>query len=64
MQEISDIKTYAKSHDVPIMQDGGIEFICQYIQEHDVKSVLEIGSAIGYSAIRFAKIKDNIKVNI
>ena len=63
MQEISDIKTYAKSHDVPIMQDGGIEFICQYIQEHDVKSVLEIGSAIGYSAIRFAKIKDNIKVD-
>ena len=62
MQEISDIKTYAKSHDVPIMQDGGIEFICQYIQEHDVKSVLEIGSAIGYSAIRFAKMKDNIKV--
>lgn len=55
MNGISEIKMYAKSHDVPIMQDGGIDFICKYIKEKNVKKILEIGSAIGYSAIRFAQ---------
>ena len=59
---ISEIKDYAKENNVPIMQDEGIEFICNYIKENNVKSVLEIGSAIGYSAIRFASINDDIVV--
>lgn len=36
------------------MKDEGIEFICKYIEEHKIKHILEIGSAIGYSAIKFA----------
>lgn len=62
MNQISDIKQYAKSHQVPIMQDGGIDFICNYIKTHNVHSVLEIGTAIGYSSIRFAKSADDVKV--
>lgn len=60
MVRILDIKEYAKKNNVPIMQDEGIEFICKYIKENNVKRVLEVGSAIGYSAIRFASIKDDI----
>lgn len=59
---ISEIKEYAKENNVPIMQDEGIDFICNYIKDNNIKSVLEIGSAIGYSAIRFASIDTNIKV--
>ncbi|MBQ9318697.1 MAG: O-methyltransferase [Bacilli bacterium] len=59
---VDNIKQYAKDNRVPIMQDGGIEFIIKYIKEHDVKSVLEIGSAIGYSAIMFASVNDDITV--
>lgn len=59
---ISEIKDYAKENNVPIMQDEGIDFICNYIKENNIKSVLEIGSAIGYSAIRFASINKDIKV--
>ena len=36
------------------MKDEGIEFICKYIEEHKIKHILEIGSAIGYSAIKLA----------
>lgn len=62
MNEISDIKTYAKKNSIPIMRDGGIEFICNYIKENNIKRVLEIGTAIGFSAIEFAKVSDDVTV--
>ena len=63
MEEISEIKEYAKEHSVPIMMDDGIEFICNYIRENNVQTVLEFGTAIGYSAMRFANIRDDIFVS-
>ena len=62
MGEILEIKKYAKENHVPIMQDAGIDFLCDYIEKHGVKRILEIGTAIGYSAIRFALISHEIKV--
>ena len=62
MGKILEIKEYAHEHHVPIMQDEGIDFICDYIKKNNVKKILEIGSAIGYSAIRFASITDDILV--
>lgn len=62
MNEISEIKSFAKKEYMPIIQDGGLKFMCNYILEHDVKNILEIGTAIGYSAINFAKTKENVHV--
>ena len=62
MVHILEIKEYAKENNVPIMLDGGMDFICNYIKENNIKSILEIGSAIGYSAIRFASINNDITV--
>ena len=59
---IEELKQYARDNHVPIMQDGGIEFILNYIKKYHVKKILEIGSAIGYSAISFASISDDITV--
>ena len=56
------IKAYANREAVPIMQDEGCDFICDYIKEHNVKTVLEIGTAIGYSSIRFAGLSPDIHV--
>ena len=56
------IKAYANREAVPIMQDEGCDFICDYIKEHNVKTVLEIGTAIGYSSIRFASLSPDIHV--
>src|SRR5690554_2621603 len=51
---IFDLKTYAKENNIPIIQDEGLDFILQLIKDNNYKSVLEIGSAIGYSAINIA----------
>ncbi|MCR4735281.1 MAG: O-methyltransferase [Treponema sp.] len=62
MNELSDIKSFARKNQVPIMLEEGSDFICKYIREHDVKKVLEIGTAIGYSTIKFAEVRDDIYV--
>ena len=58
--QINDIKKYAYKKNVPIIQDGGINFIIEYIKKNKVKRILEIGTAIGYSSIRFASVDENI----
>lgn len=57
-----EMEDYAKKNDVPIMQDEGLQFMCEFIKEHRIKRILEIGSAIGYSAIRMAMLDNDIKV--
>lgn len=56
------LEAYAKEHNVPIMQKEGIEFLTNYIKDNDIKSILEIGTAIGYSAIKMAMINPDIKI--
>jgi len=48
------LETYAIENNVPIINEVGINFIKQIINIKDVKSILEIGTAIGYSAINMA----------
>jgi predicted O-methyltransferase YrrM len=48
------LKSYALLNNVPIITDDGISFIKQIIKIKDVKTILEIGTAIGYSAINMA----------
>ena len=66
MEEIAEIKTYAKKEAVPIIKDETQEFICEQIEEiaktKPQVHVLEIGSAIGYSAIQFARTSENVFV--
>ena len=62
MVHILNIEENARLRNIPVMLDGGMEFILEYIKNNDVKSILEIGSAVGYSAIRFASISEDIKV--
>ena len=57
-----DMEEYAKENRVPIMLPDGIDYLCNYIKEHDIKRILEIGSAIGYSAIRMASVNDDIHI--
>lgn len=62
MDNLLSIKAYASREAVPIMQDEGCDFICDYIKEHKCKNILEIGTAIGYSSIRFATLAPDIRV--
>ena len=48
---ITNIEKYAMENHVPIMQKDGIEYLCNFILENRIKNILEIGTAIGYSAM-------------
>ncbi|MDE6584196.1 MAG: O-methyltransferase [Anaeroplasmataceae bacterium] len=51
-----ELKQYAKNHHVPIIMDEGLEFLNQIILLRKPKKILEIGTAIGYSAIHMASV--------
>ena len=59
---IKEIKKYAITNKIPIMQDEGMDFLTTFIIKHQIKNVLEIGSAIGYSAIMMSLCNPNLKV--
>ena len=51
---VADMEEYAKLNDIPISQPESIKMIELLIKIGNIKRVLEIGTAIGYSAIRMA----------
>lgn len=57
-----EMKEYAKKNFVPIIRDANLEYLKNLIIENNVLNILEIGTAIGYSAISFALIDKNIKI--
>ncbi|QVK19402.1 O-methyltransferase [Mycoplasmatota bacterium] len=61
-EKLNELETYAKSHHVPIIQESGLEFVSMIIKVSQAKKILEIGTAIGYSAINFARINEAISV--
>ncbi|HCW36371.1 MAG TPA: methyltransferase [Staphylococcus sp.] len=59
---IDELRQYAEQYNVPIMDKISTEFVKQLIRIKDVKSILEIGTAIGYSAMHFASCDPSINV--
>jgi len=59
---IVEMETYAKEKNVPIIEKDSIAFIMKYIKANNIKNILEIGSAIGYSAILMASSNQETKV--
>ena len=59
---VEQIKEKAIKNNIPIIQDEGLEFISNYIKENNITSILEIGSAVGYSSIKMALLSNNIKI--
>lgn len=62
INEIWAIKNYAIENNVPIMQDEGIQYLINFIDKNKINSILEIGSAIGYSAIMMALSSPKLKI--
>ncbi len=59
---LKEMKSYAIENKIPIMQDEGIDYLTTFLVSHQIKSVLEIGTAIGYSAIMMAIAMPNMKI--
>lgn len=59
---IKQIKDYAEVNSIPIMNDAGIKYLMEYINKNNIKKILEIGTAIGYSAIMMCSVDENVTV--
>jgi predicted O-methyltransferase YrrM len=53
-EHVLKMEQYAKQHDVPIMELSGMETLLTYVRLKKPARILEVGTAIGYSAIRMA----------
>ncbi len=49
-----EMELYANENKVPIMEISGMEAMIQFLRIKQPKKILEIGTAIGYSALRMA----------
>ena len=56
IEELNKIKEKALEDHIPIIMDDTLEVIENYLKEKNVKRILEIGTAVGYSAICFTKV--------
>ena len=59
---IRQMKEYALDNNVPIMTEGGINYLTKYIKKNNIKNILEVGTAIGYSAILMCSVDEDICV--
>ncbi len=59
---IKEMEKYAEEENVPIIEKASINFINKLIEIQNVETVLEIGTAIGYSAIMMALANDKVKI--
>ena len=60
---IEKLREKAIADNIPIMQTEGLTFMCERLNECQASSVLEIGSAIGYSAIFMALHVKDLKID-
>ena len=59
---IEEIRIYGENNNVPIMSRETVDTINKIIDDNNIKSVLEIGTAIAYSTINFASNKNIEKI--
>lgn len=60
---IEEIKKKALHDEVPIIKDGGLLYMLDLIKTNKCKKILELGTAVGYSAINIAKLDREIHID-
>ena len=59
---IRKMEKYADEKGIPIMEKDGINFLSEFVKLNKIKNILEIGSAIGYSAINMALASEDVNI--
>jgi predicted O-methyltransferase YrrM len=59
---LAEMESYAQEHHVPIMELAGIESLLQILRIQKTQKILEIGTAIGYSALRVAQAIEGVNI--
>ena len=60
---INEIKEKALQNKIPIVKDDTFDVMKKIILENNYKSILELGTAVGYSSISFALINKSIHID-
>ena len=47
--KLSDVREYAEENFIPKIRDKSAEFMFNFVKNNNIKNILEIGTAIGYS---------------
>ena len=55
LEELEKIKENALGNHIPIIMDDTLEVISKYLEKEQPRRILEIGTAVGYSASQFVK---------
>lgn len=64
LDELEKIKEKALEDHIPIIMDDTLEVIKKIIEENSPKRILEIGTAVGYSASQFVRFSgENTKID-
>lgn len=64
MKTIEEIKQNAIEEHIPIIMDDTLEVVAKILEDLKPKNILEIGTAVGYSAIQFSKyLEENGKID-
>lgn len=61
-QLIETIKQQALIDKIPIMEEDGLNYVINYLKDNDIESLLEIGTAVGYSSICFASSNPKLRI--
>lgn len=63
-KKLIEIHDQARKEHVPIMLDDGMSFLLSYIRDHEgIRDILEVGTAVGYSAINMAGIRWDMHID-
>ena len=53
---LDEIRIDARERKIPILMDDTLEYIMNVLKNREINSILEVGTAVGYSAICFSKV--------
>ncbi len=59
---LRELKEKARDEGIPIMTDEGIDFLTTFVIKYQINNVLEIGTAVGYSAISMSLANPKLKI--
>lgn len=62
MKTIEELEIFAKDNYVPIARRDVVAFLSKLIKDNNYKSILEIGTAIGYTSISLALASKDIRI--
>ena len=62
--KLNEIHDEARKNNIPLMKDDGMDFLSHYLEEHEnIRDILEIGTAVGYSEIRMAQVRWDMRID-